>query len=207
MVHMPLCPPDSMSAHFAYDITQYMWGKRQRLNKERADIAYRDAVYGLETIIKEFSEPFGLQISLESTPEIYRLLNDALVTCDLIGHTPKRYYMRRRPFMVMNEPSLKPEDEPALRVDGSWPSGHTILGYSAALLLMEINPERADTIMSRGLMYGESRVIVGAHWQSDVDAGRLAASMAYAKLHTSERFLKQMALARKEFAKIMGKRK
>ena len=55
----------------------------------------------------------------------------------------------------------------------------------SALLLSEINPDRADTIMARGYMYGESRVIVGAHWQSDVDAGRLVASVAYAKLHTS----------------------
>lgn len=49
------------------------------------------------------------------------------------------------------------------------------------------------------MMYGESRVIVGAHWQSDVDAGRLAAAAAYARMHTSERFLEQMQLARQEF--------
>ena len=54
-------------------------------------------------------------------------------------------------------------------------------------------------------MYGESRVIVGAHWQSDVDAGQHAATVAYAKLHTSERFLGQMAAARKEFAILKGK--
>ena len=48
-------------------------------------------------------------------------------------------------------------------------------------------------------MYGDSRLIVGAHWQSDVNAGRLAASAAYARLHTSERFLEQMRLARLEF--------
>ena len=204
LVKMNMCPPDSTSPQFAYDVTRYMWGKQQRLNKERAEIAYRDCVWGLETIINEFSEPFGLQISLKGTPEIYKLLNDALMTCDYVGHTPKKHFMRRRPFMVFNEPSLKPEDEPSLRQDGSWPSGHTILGYSAALLLTEINPDRADTIMARGLMYGESRVIVGAHWQSDVDAGRLAASMAVAKLHTSDRFLKQMALARQEFKKCVA---
>ena len=67
------------------------------------------------------------------------------------------------------------------------------------MLLTEINPDRADTLLARGYMYGESRVIVGAHWQSDVDAGRLAASAAYARLHTSERFLEQMRLARLEF--------
>ena len=85
------------------------------------------------------------------------------------------------------------------RKNGSFPSGHTILGWSSALLLSEINPDRADTLLARGIMYGDSRMIVGAHWQSDVNAGRLAASAAYARLHTSERFLEQMRLARLEF--------
>ena len=112
--------------------------------------------------------------------------------------------MRKRPFMRFHEPTLTPSDEASLRKNGSYPSGHTLLGWSSALLLSAINPDRADTILARGLMYGESRVIVGAHWQSDVDAARLAASAAYAKLHTSERFLEQMRLARQEFRVKMG---
>ena len=192
-------PPDTISAHFAYDIMQYMWGKQMRQDKERAAIAIRDAVYGLDCIIREFSEPFGLKISMEDTPEIYKVLRDGTATCDSICKLPKRFYMRRRPFMRMNEATLYPKDEPSLRKNGSYPSGHTILGWSAALLMSEINPDRADTILARGYMYGESRVIVGAHWQSDVDAGRLAASAAYARLHTSERFLEQMRLARLEY--------
>ena len=145
-------PPDTIGPAFAYDIMQYFWGKQMRNDKERADIAIRDAVYGLDCIIREF-----------------------------------------------NEPTLYPADEPALRKNGSYPSGHTLLGWSSALLLSEINPDRADTILARGLMYGDSRIIVGAHWQSDVNAARLAASAAYARLHTSERFLEQMRLARQEF--------
>ncbi len=70
-----------------------------------------------------------------------------------------------------------------------------------SLLLMEINPEAQDTLLARGYMYGESRIVAGYHWASDVEAGRLAASAAYAKLHTSNRFLKQMARAKKEFRK------
>ena len=192
-------PPDTTGAAIAYDIMQYMWGKEMRQNKERADIAIRDAVYSLECIALEFSEPFGLQISKEETHEIYKVLRDATATCDSICTLPKKYYMRRRPFMRMNESTLYPSDEPHLRKNGSYPSGHTILGWSSALLLSEINPDRADTLLARGYMYGESRVIVGAHWQRDVDAGRLAVSAAYARLHTSERFLEQMRLARQEF--------
>ncbi len=193
-------PPDTMSTRFVNDITQYIWGKEQRLDSARANIAIRDAVYGLGTIISEFSEPFGLKISAEETPEIYKVLLDGLATCDSVCKLPKKHYMRKRPFARFNEPTLVPEQEASHLKNGSYPSGHTILGWSAALLLMEINPEAQDTLLARGYMYGDSRIIAGYHWQSDVDAARLAASAAYAKLHTSNRFLEQMAKARKEFA-------
>ena len=194
-------PPDTMGAAFTYDIMQYMWGKQMRQNKERADIAIRDAVYSLECIAQEFSEPFGLTISEENTPEIWKLLRDAKATCENISGFPKYYYKRKRPFVRFQEPTATPQFEPELRRNFSYPSGHTILGWTSALLLTEINPERADTILARGMMYGESRVIVGAHWQSDVDAGRLAAAAAYARMHTSDRFLEQMRRARQEFLK------
>ena len=48
-------------------------------------------------------------------------------------------------------------------------------------------------------MYGESRVIVGAHWQSDIDATRVAASIGYSRLQTSPAFRAQMARAQAEF--------
>ena len=195
-------PPDTNSVQFINDISRYYWGKEQRLDPVRADIAIRDAEYSLSRIIKEFSEPFGMEISQEGTPEIYKVLQEGTATCDSICTNPKKYYMRTRPFVLLNEGTLTPSSEASLSRSGSYPSGHTILGWSAALLLMEINPARADTLLARGMMFGESRVIVGAHWQSDVDAGYLAASVAYAKLHTSERFLEQMRRARAEFLRL-----
>ena len=198
-------PPDTMGAAFTYDIMQYLWGKQMRNDKERAEIAIRDAVYSLECIAQEFSEPFGLKITEENTPEIWKLLRDAKATCENISGFPKYYYKRKRPFVRFQEPTATPQFEPELRRNFSFPSGHTILGWASALLLTEINPERADTILARGMMYGESRVIVGAHWQSDVDAGRLAAAAVYARMHTSERFLEQMRRARQEFRVKAGR--
>ena len=192
-------PPDSSSVAFMNDVARYYWGKEMRKDPERAAEALRDAVYGLETILTEFEEAFGMKVSQEETPEIYKVLLEGTATCDSICTIPKRSYMRRRPFMVFNEPTLYPEDDEALRKNGSYPSGHTLLGWSAALLMMEINPDRATEIMARGYRYGENRLVVGAHWQSDTDAARLAASVAYARLHTSERFLEQMKKARAEF--------
>ena len=203
MVFLP-GPPDSTSVAFMNDVARYYWGKEMRKDPERAAQATRDAVYGLETILTEFEEAFGMKITKEDTPEIYKVLLEGTATCDSICTRPKREYMRRRPFMVFNELTLTPEDEEALRKNGSFPSGHTLLGWSSALLMMEINPDRATEILARGYRYGENRLVVGAHWQSDTDAARLAASAAYARLHTSERFLEQMKKARAEYAEKTG---
>ena len=198
MIFMP-GPPDSTSVAFSNDIYRYFWGKEMRKDPERAAEAKRDAVYGLETILEEFEEAFGMRITKEDTPEIYKVLLEGTATCDSICTLPKKKYMRRRPFMRFNEQSLTPEDEESLSKNGSYPSGHTLLGWSSALLMMEINPDRANEILTRGYRYGENRIVVGAHWQSDTDAARLAASAAYARLHTSERFLEQMRKARAEY--------
>lgn len=195
-------PPADSSEAYKYDVAQYNWGKEMRLDSVRAAIAKRDADYGVDCMMREFSEPLGVTMTKQTTPELYTLLRDAGQTCDMICWNIKSHYMRPRPFMVMNEPTLTPDDEVYLRNNGSYPSGHTILGWSTALILSSINPERADTILARGLMYGESRVIVGAHWQSDVNAGFVAAAAAYAKLQTSPRFLEQLEKARKEFDAI-----
>ena len=71
-----------------------------------------------------------------------------------------------------------------------------------ALLLIEINPAAQNALLKLGYEYGQSRVIVGAHWQSDVDAARLIGSSTYARLHTSQRFLQEMAAAQEEFLRL-----
>ena len=190
------------SPEFANDVVRYQWGKQQRLNPERAAIAKRDAVWSFEALFAEFSEPFGLQISQLGTPEIWKLLKTSLVTTDQMRVAPKAYYHRLRPFEMYDEHLLSPETENELRGEGSYPSGHTTRGWVTALLLAEIAPGRADTIFARGWMYGESRVIEGAHWQSDVDVSRVAAGIGYAALQTSPAFREQMEAAKAEYARL-----
>lgn len=199
-------PPDTTSVDFMYDVLRYQWGKQQRHNKERAAQAFSDAEWGIGIVCKIFSEPFGMEISKENTPELYRLLEMSIATCDLATHKAKQHYMRKRPYARFNEPSLVPNDEEELRHNGSYPSGHTMLGWSSALVLMEVNPAAQDKLLARGYAYGESRVIAGFHWQSDVNAAMLAASAAVARLHTSEIFLEQMKKAKAEYAKKCRKK-
>ena len=201
-VHFLPAPPAEGSAAFQYDQSQYRWGLEQREDSARCSIAVNDAVWSVDNICQIYSGVLGMEISKENTPAIYRMLTVSLVTTDQVSKLPKNRYMRTRPYVFYNQPTIYPSDEGWLRNNGSYPSGHTILGWSAALLLTEIAPDRADTILARGYMYGQSRVIAGFHWQSDVDAGRLCASAAVARLHADKRFLKLMKKARKEYLRL-----
>ncbi len=198
-------PPDTIGEDFAHDIMRYMWGKTQRNDAARTAIAVRDAVWSFDALMDELSVPFGLKISKEGTPEIYKLVVNSLSTIDQMRVEPKAYYMRKRPFVRFQEHMYTVYEEADLRNEGSYPSGHSQRGYAGALLLSEVNPDNANAIMARGYMYGESRVIVGAHWQSDVDASRLGGSIGLARLHTSPEFLAQLAKAQDEFKRLTGK--
>ena len=197
-------PPAFNSPEFSYDVIRYQWGKTQRLDSVRAAIARRDAVWTYEALLAEFNIPFGLNISKTETPEIWKLLETSLATTDQMRVAPKAYYHRLRPFEMYEEHLLSTETEAELSGEGSYPSGHTMRGWLTALLLAEINPERADTLYARGWMYCESRVIEGAHWQSDIDATRVGASIGYAALHTSPEFLAQLEKAKNEFRWLTG---
>ena len=61
---------------------------------------------------------------------------------------------------------------------------------------------RQNELLKLGYEWGESRIIIGYHWKSDVEAARALASAVYARLHASEEFLTDMAAARREFAKL-----
>jgi acid phosphatase (class A) len=177
-----------------------------RLDEARCAQAQRDAVYSMQTIIDEFGGLFGLEITKEGTPEIYSILQDVCASCDSIYSDAKAHFNRKRPYAYYNEGTIVPEKEEKHRNEGSYPSGHTVLGWTSALLLADINQshEAMEGLLTRGYEFGQSRVIAGYHWQSDVDAGRMAGNVLYQLIRNHERFIGQLAKARAEFAEKTG---
>ena len=196
-------PPAEDSEAFKYDLAVYELGKKIRATDTKAaEAAQAQSDNRIGNLCKQFSEAFGMEISKEKTPQIYILLRDGVITSVKSIIAPKDYYHRTRPFAYLKEGTLMPDKEGQLHQNGSFPSGHTLRGWTTALLLLEVNPDRAEELLTIGYQYGQSRVISGYHWQSDVDASRLVAAAAVAKLHTSDRFQKQMKRAKHEYKKL-----
>lgn len=166
--------------------------------RTRGKIAKDDAATSMDYMSKLFEEAIGLKISKEHTPNLHNLLSRATKTSAASNRKIKSYYNRVRPYVEFAEPTGVPEDEESHRKSASYPSGHTTRGWTMALILSELLPERSQDILEAGYRYGASRVIVGYHYQSDVQEARAAASGIVAVLHSSDEFRKDMKKAKKE---------
>jgi acid phosphatase (class A) len=167
----------------------------------RWDLAIRDADLHFPAAANAFSCTLGIPITEEDTPALYMLLRRSLTDIGLASYSAKNVYQRQRPFMVNGEPICTPDDEEMLRTDGSYPSGHTSIGWGWALILTELSPDKTDEIVARGRSFGESRNVCNVHWYSDVVAGRMVGAAAVSKLHNNEQFLAAMDAARADIAR------
>ena len=152
-----------------------------------------------------FSCALNAPVTEQDTPRLYKLLRRTLTDAGLSVRTAKDYYKRPRPFVMNNEPICAPETKEQLEANGSYPSGHTTVGWTWALILAEISPGQADAVLVRARTFGESRNVCNHHWYSDVEWGRTMAAATVAKLHTSAEFRADLETAKKELAAVRAK--
>lgn len=161
-------------------------------------LATRDAELMTPAATGAFSCAAGVAIGPQTTPKLQALMRRVLVDLAMSTGPTKRKYMRQRPFMVNGKPTCTPEAEAVLRRDGSYPSGHSALGYGWGLILAEVIPDRAAELVARGRAYGDSRRICNVHWLSDIEEGRVVASAVVARLNAEPAFRADLDAARAE---------
>jgi acid phosphatase (class A) len=86
--------------------------------------------------------------------------------------------------------------------DGSYPSGHSAVGWGWGLVLSQVFPERAELILARGREFVYSREVCNVHWQSDTLAGMTVGAAAFARLQNDALYLATMAAAQAEAEKL-----
>lgn len=108
---------------------------------------------------------------LDGTHREMRLLfREAQVELGILLLSVRRLTNRTRPFAVWNKVRVKPC--PGGRPDGtSFPAGHAATAALYAELLAEVAPELRAKLEERVVSYGESRLVCGFHYPTDLAAG------------------------------------
>ncbi len=171
-------------------------------DSDRFKLAALDADLSFPAAAGAFSCALAASITSEDTPTLYRMLQRILRDAGAATGAAKNKYQHARPFMLDSQPTCQPSAEKDLRASGSYPSGHTSIGWAWAQVLAEIAPDRAEAIMERGRAFGESRLVCNVHWASDVMEGRIVAAATIARLHASAEFLADLQAAKGELATV-----
>lgn len=192
-------PPAEGSAALALD-EEVGRNSLTLLGTPRWALAAADAELMFPEAAGIFSCALGIPITEKVTPHLYMLLRRTLADAGLSTYSAKNHYQRQRPFMMNKGHICTPTEEAQLIKDGSYPSGHTAIGWAWALILSEIAPEQTDALLARGRAFGESRVVCNVHWYSDVIEGRFMGAAAVARLHADPVFQAEIETAKAEFA-------
>ncbi|WP_276118645.1 acid phosphatase [Brevundimonas naejangsanensis] len=189
-------PPQAGSLRAQNDVSVYR-ETRALEGYPRWAQAAADAEIVTPAAPRVFSEALGSPFDPQQTPALALLLGRLHADLEAVQASAKATYARSRPF-VAEPANICIEAEPWLAQSGSYPSGHAAIGWAWALVLAELAPDRAEEILARGLAYGDSRVICGVHYVSDVEAGRLVGAALVARLKAEPEFQRDFGRARGE---------
>ena len=198
-------PPQEGSIEFLLDQIAYLeYFKLRTDNPERAKQAIADA--DMSDIGYKFEDAFGLLITPETMPETWLLISRSRECFGSSGsNAAKQYYKRQRPFEYFGTHTLTPADDDWLRTNGSFPSGHCSNYFGLAYVLAALRPERGEALLSRAEQGAISRLIVGAHWASDVAAGKVVAASVYEYLKKNAEYQAQFRKAQIEVQNALQK--
>jgi len=200
-------PPAIDSAQDKVDVA-WLKGSIARADAER----WQKAVDDDASVYDRFSEALGVTIDRQTVPRLVRLLNRVSEDALAASTEAKKRFSRPRPFQrfaltrVCGQ-AKPPKPEGAPTKGTSYPSGHAVVSWAAALIMMEAAPANATPIVTRAVSYGESRVVCGVHFPSDVEAGRILGAAVVDKLFTVPEFRRDLICAKREVQGVLAGQK
>jgi acid phosphatase (class A) len=191
-----LAPPPALgSAEEKADLDSVMQAQKDR---DANDVV--DAEADHERSVFRFADVMGPSFKPEKLPFTTKFFLRVFSDEAKIVTVTKAHFARLRPFMV--DSSLMPIVSP--KATPSYPSGHTTFAYVTAILLAKMVPEHAVEIFRRAATYGQNRVVAGAHFPTDVEAGRIAGTVIDSVFLHQPRFLTDFRIAQAETRKVLG---
>lgn len=195
-----LPPPPPIGSGRALDDEAIFTNTRALAGSQRWALATSDA--NLRQGPGYFACALGIELDAQNAPKLTRLFFRVAANSHDVVEPPKDHYGRPRPYAdAPDAPTCEPKTE-GLTKNPSYPSGHATLSWAWGLILAELAPDRATDIMMRARSIGESRIVCGVHYLSDVEAGRDDGAALVAAEHGSGEFRADMDAAREELRAV-----
>jgi len=166
----------------------------------RWQMAADDSNLGVPAMLRHFSCSLDIALTPQQAPRLLALLQQATREAAQSMAQAKNFYKRQRPFLVDEGPTCVSPDTVGNSFD--YPSGHTTAGWTWALVLAQVDPQRAVPILARGRAIGDSRVVCGVHNASAVEGSLTLTSAVVAAAAGSTAFQSDLAAARSELAAL-----
>jgi len=164
-------------------------------------MAQGDVPYAITNRIANFSCAVGVKIDGATAPKLALLLTRTSMDLGRLNTAAKAAYSRLRPYKRWGG-TICTEASPALDASFDYPSGHAQLGWTDALILAELAPDRAAPILARGRAFADSRAVCGVHTVSAIEAGMFLGSAQFAMTQAQPAFRTDLEAARAELAAL-----
>ena len=198
MISVLPSPPAAGSGVAADDKAAFN-ASRSLKGQPRWTLAQNDVEQSPEAAFLDFACALGVTLDDGSAPTLQTIFSKLRTDARAFVDPPKDHWARHRPYVDLPG-DICVEKTESLAKSASYPSGHSTLSWAWGLILAELAPDRATEILERARAYGESRVVCGVHYPSDIEAGRTNGSALVAILHANPDFRADMEKARAEVA-------
>jgi acid phosphatase (class A) len=139
----------------------------------------------------------GTWFNADSLPLTAKLVANVWKDAEYLIRKYKNYFIRIRPYKL--EPALKNLEETNW---AAYPSGHATNSYVNAFLYASLLPEFESFFMKDAYDMAHSREIIGVHYPSDSESGRILAYQLIERLMQNKEFQKDYAAALAEINKV-----
>ncbi len=189
-------PPPDQSPRTQAEILDLIQIQKTRTTQER-DAAAADEKLSVFQLASIVLGPKFTVANLPLTEEFFRRLSKDGISIFIVA---KDKWDRKRPFVT--NPEIKPCSSPS--ESGSYPSGHSTFCYLTTVVLGDMIPEKKVELFARADQYAANRMVCGAHYRSDVEAGKISGTVIAAFAMQSPRFQKEFEEVRKEIRTTLG---
>ena len=166
----------------------------------RTDADIKQAQEDDKRTVFRFADVMGPNFNAETLPLTAQLFQHVYEDGNAATLAAKNFFQRKRPFVVDPDIKIIVNQPP----DFSFPSNHSTFGNESGILLAAMVPEKANAIFARAAAYAHNRVVAGVHFPTDVEGGRIAASVIDNTFLHNPRFESDFARAKAEVRAALG---